>query len=65
MADILQTAISNAWFLMQMFEFRLELSRNIFPGIQLKFIIGSGNGLVPNRRQAIICTNGDPALRRV
>ena len=54
--------------------FMNEKSR-ILSQISLKFVpkgpidnkvsIGSGNGLAPNRRQAIIWTNADPVQRRI
>ena len=38
-----------------------EVKWSLFPGIQLQYVItGSGNGLAPNRCQAITWTNDDP-----
>ena len=48
MADIFQTIISNAFSRMKTFEFWKQW-----------YCIGSDNGLTPNRRQAIIRTNGE------
>ena len=58
MAAILRTAISNWFPWMEIFKF---LKRWFNNNIQF----GSGNGLAPNRRQAIILTNDGLAYRWV
>ena len=46
---------------MKKVEFGLEFDWNLFPGYDWqKASIGSGNGLMPNRRQAITWNNADP-----
>ena len=44
---------------MKMLEFPLKILWNLFLKVQLTTSIGSGNGLVPNRWQAIAWTNAD------
>ena len=58
MAGISQTTYSNAFSWMKIYEFRLKCHWILFQRIKLTIsIIGSDNGLVPSRRQAIISTN--------
>ena len=60
MADIFQTTFSNAFSLLKMWQFRLRFHWSVFPRVKLTiFHIGSDDGLVPSRRQAIIWTNDD------
>ena len=59
MTAISQTIFSDAFLWMKNFVFWLRLHLSLFPMVQL-IIIGSDNGLAPNRRQAIIWTNADP-----
>ena len=66
MAAIFQTAFSNAFSWMKMFEFRLKFHWSLFLKVQLTiFQHGSDNDFAPNRRQAIIWTNDDPVHRRI
>ena len=60
MASILKTALSNARSWMKTYKFGLKFHWSLFPSVKLKYSsIGSDNGLVPTRRQAIIWTNDD------
>ena len=52
-----QMTIWYAFSWMKMIEFRFECHWNLLPGVQLTTNIGSGNGLAPNRSQAIIWNN--------
>ena len=46
---------------MKMIKFWFDVHWNLFPGFKLQWAsIRSGNGLAPNRRQAITWTNADP-----
>ena len=58
MAFVLQIISSNAfsWIKISVFWFEFQVCSNWPYGI-----IGSGNGLVPNNRQAVIWYNADPA----
>ena len=56
MAAILQTAHSNAFSWMKMFEFTLKFPWSLFLKVQYSSI-GSDDGLVLTRWQAIIWTN--------
>ena len=59
MAAILQTASSNAFSWMKMYEFRENFHLNCFYEFKWQYSsIGFDNGLVPTRRQAFITTNG-------
>ena len=52
-------------FVFLYFVFWFKFHWSLFQRAQLKWIsIGSGNGLAPNRRHAIIWTNADPVLRQ-
>ena len=62
MSAISQTTFSNAFSWMKSFVFWLKFYWSLFLRVQL---IGSDNGLVPNRRQAIIWTNADPIHWRI
>ena len=58
MYDIFHTTFPNAFFWMQIFEFRIQFDRSVFLRVQLTTIQHwFGNFLAPNRRQAIIWTN--------
>ena len=58
MAAISQTILSDVFSWMKIFVFWLKFHQSLFLRVQLAiFIIGSDNGLVPNRCQAIIWTN--------
>ena len=66
MAAILQTAISNAISSMQNLYFGANFTEVCPWGTNWqKVSIGSGNGLAPNRRQAITRTNVDPVHGRI
>ena len=58
-----QTTNSNAFSRMKKIELRFEFQRNLFRGVQLS--ISSGDGLAPNRRQAIIWPKADPVHWRI
>ena len=59
MDTISQTIFSNAFSWMKMFQLRLKFHWCYFQGSNKQYSsIGSDNGLVPARRQAIIWTNG-------
>ena len=58
MAAILQTTVSNAFSWMEMYEFRLNVTEFCSEGSNQHYSsIGSDNGLVPARQQAIMWTN--------
>ena len=58
MATILQRILSNTFALIRMLEFQLKSYWNLFSRVQLIILfIGSDNGLVPVRQQAIVWTN--------
>ena len=58
MEAIFQTTSSNAFSLMKMYKFYIEISPKFVWMVQIQyFSIGSDNGLAPNRRQAIIWIN--------
>ena len=62
-AAIKQTTFSNVFSWMENFEFWLKFHRKLIPRVPLTITsIGLNNGLVPNRRQAIIWTNVHPIL---
>ena len=66
MAAISQTTFPNAFSWMKI----LDLDSNSLkfvpkPHIDNKISIGLGNGLAPNRRQAINWINNDPVHRRI
>ena len=62
-AVTLQTTFSNAFYWMKMFEFELNFHWSLFPRVQLTAIsIHLGNGLAPNRWQAITWNNVDHDL---
>ena len=66
MAGILADVTFNCIFKMKLMEFRFKMHWNLFPGVQLTISQHcSGNGLAPNRRQAITWTNAEPAHWRV
>ena len=60
---ILPTTFLNAFSRIKIYWLRLKLHRSLFPQVQLIIFqgssIGSDNGLVPIRQQAIIWTNDD------
>ena len=58
MAEIFQTIVSNVFSWMKMYEFRLRFHEVYSQGSNWQYSsIGSGNGLAPSRRQAIIWTD--------
>ena len=57
MTAVFQTTFSNAFSWMKIVPFWWKFHWNLLPMVQSKIIIGSDNGLVPVRRQAIIWTN--------
>ena len=58
MAVISQTTFSNVFSSMEMFEIRLNSTEVCSYGSHQQYpSIGVDNGLVPSRRQAIICSN--------
>ena len=58
MTAISQMTCSNAFSLMKISEFQIKFHWNVFPGSKWQYVsIGSDNGLVPSRWQAIIWTN--------
>ena len=67
MAAISQSIFSDAFLWMKSFVFLLKFHWNLFLRVQLTIVpsIVSDNGLVPNRRQAIIWTNADPVHWRI
>ena len=66
MAAISQTMFLNAFSWMKSFVLRFEFHWGLFLRAQLAMVsIGSGNGLVPNRRQAITWTNVEPVHWRI
>ena len=61
MAAISQTIPSDAFSWMKILYFDYNFTEVYSKGSSWKYInIGSDNGLVPNRRQAIIWTNANP-----
>ena len=51
---------------MKMLEFLFKFHWNLFLRVQLQLVsIRSGNGLAPNKRQAIIWSNDDPVYQRI
>ena len=67
MAAVSQTIFSDAWSWMKSFVFWLKFHWSLFLRVQLVKppSIGLDNGLAPNRRQAIIGINADPANWRL
>ena len=67
MAAISQMVFSNAFLLMKNCVFWLKFRWRLFLRVQMTTIqhSGLGNGLAPNRRQAIIWTNVDPIHRSI
>ena len=67
MIVIFQTTVSIVNYCINIFVVWYKLQKNIFPRFQLviSFSLGSDNGLVPKRRQAIIWTNDNPAYRHI
>ena len=63
MAAISQTLASTAFSWMKSFIFRFEFHWSLF--LRVYSSIGSDNGLVPNRRQAIIWINADQIHWRI
>ena len=60
--EILQTTLSNAYFLMKIFVFSFKLVLSLFlKSNWQEVVIDSDNGLSPIRRQAITWTNADQA----
>ena len=58
MVVIFQMTFSIVFYWMEMYELRLKFHRRLILGVQLKFSgIGSDNGLVSTRWQAIIWSN--------
>ena len=66
MVAILADDIFKRILLNEIIKFRFKFQWNLFPGVQLTInVTGSGNGLAPNRRQAIIWNNYDPVHWRI
>ena len=66
MDTISQRTFSNAFSLMKMFEFQLKFHWGLFLRVQLTTNEHwLGNGLAPNRWQAITWTNDDPVQWRI
>ena len=66
MATILQTMFSKSFHSMEISVFYLNFNEMCsLRSIQQQACIGSDNGLVLNRRQAIIWTNDDLVYRRI
>ena len=67
MAAIFQTTFSNAFSWMKMYAFWLQILLKFcsLESNRQNSIIGSDNGLVPNRRQAIILTNNGLGFWRI
>ena len=66
MDTILQTIFSDAIPWMKIFVFQLKFPWSLFLRVQLTTpSIGLDNGLVPNRREAIMWTNTDPIHWRI
>ena len=66
MTAISQTTFSYAFSWMKRFVFWFEFHWSLFLRIQLtKVSVGSGNGLVPNKRQAITWSNAGPVYWRI
>ena len=64
---IFQTTVSIVISCINIFVVWYKLQKKIFPRFQLviSYSLGSDNGLVPKRRQAIIWTNDNPAYRHI
>ena len=63
---ISQKIVSNAFSWTKSFVFWFEFHWSLFPGVQLTVReLGSGNGLAPNRRQAITWTDADSVNQRI
>ena len=66
-AAIFRTTFSNAFSWIKMYEFRVRIHLSLFLSVQLttRQHWFSGNGLAPNRRQAISWTNANPVHWRI
>ena len=65
MTAVLQTPFLNAFSWKILLDFFIQNSHKVVSDSTIEASIGSGNGLAPNRRQAITWTNDDTSYWRI